>query len=197
MATADPLRCYSDLHRAVNSDKWDTVERILTTCKEMLQDRGCERVVQTDDLLQAVQEMTPVVSGRGGEQIDVYMSSEERVGVKYARTVLDRCEAEGVRCIVISPEGATPFTRKECDGKSIQFFSARNVCFNVTHHALVPKHERVDPPSEGTAHLPRILETDSVIQYYGWPVGSVVRVLRVFGGHEPVPFLRVVSAAIS
>ena len=193
----DPLRHYSDLHRAVNSDKWDTIQRILTTCTEMLRDRGCERVVQTSDLLHAVQETTPVISGRDGAQIDVYMSSEERVGVKYARAVLERGEAEDAMCVVVSPEGATPFTRKECEGKPIQFFPARNVCFNVTHHALVPKHERVDPPAEGTAHLPRIMDTDSVIQYYGWPVGTVVRVLRVFGGHEPVSFLRVVSAASS
>ena len=68
---------------------------------------------------------------------------------------------------------------------------------NVTRHALVPKHDKVDapPPSTSVEALPKILTTDRVVQYYAWPVGTVVRVWRCYGGHEPVPYFRVVAAA--
>ena len=37
--------------------------------------------------------------------------------------------------------------------------------------------------------LPKILESDRVVQYYNWPCGSIVRIRRVFGGHEPIEYL--------
>ena len=75
----------------------------------------------------------------------------------------------------------------------MQFFCARDLAVNVTRHALVPRHERVARAPAAAEHLPRILESDRVVQYYGWGAGTIVRVWRCFGGHEPTPYFRVVA----
>lgn len=153
----------------------------------MLSDRGCARVRV---------HVPPVgelgLLAEGDARVRVYLCTEDRVGVKYARAVLD---AGAEQAVVVSIDGPTPFTRKECE--RIQFFTARDLCVNVTKHHLVPKHERVTGPPAGidAAHLPRLLDTDRVVQYYGWKVGSVVRIHRVFGGHEPITYYRVVVGA--
>ena len=60
----------------------------------------------------------------------------------------------------------------------------------------MPKHERMSAPPDGVTReqLPKILEGDPIVQYHNWPVGTVVRVWRRFGGHERVPYFRVVAA---
>ena len=191
----------------------------MTTCEEMLRDRGCTRVERAADLapcLAAATPPEPALRGRGGARdFDVFLHGEDRVGVKYARAVIEHCAAggrdarergrdegrdarergrdEGRDAIIVSVEGPTPFTRRECEGERVQFLCARDVVVNVTRHALVPRHERVPRGPVDAAHLPRILETDRVVQYYGWPPGTVVRVWRCFGGHEPIPYFRVVA----
>ena len=174
--------------------------RVVLTCEEMLRDRGCASVARADDLAKALEEGTrPVLRGRGGPRdVDVYVHAEERVGVKYARAVLE-ASGDGVTCLVVSVEGPTPFTRKECEGKPMEFFCARELVYNVTKHHLVPPHEVVPEPPEGTTRdtLPKMLETDPVARYYAWPVGTVVRVVRRFGGCEPIPYFRVVVGSSS
>ena len=163
------------------------------TCEEMLRDRGCARVTCEADALETIRDGTPLLRGRGGRvDYDIYVHGEERVGVKFARNVL---EASDSSVVIVSIEGPTPFTRKECEGRPVQFLLARDLCYNVTHHALVPHHERVAEAPAPPDKLPKILDTDSVAQYHGWPVGTVVRVWRHFGGHEPVPYFRVVALA--
>ena len=112
--------------------------------------------------------------------------------------MVEQCEAgEGETWgVVISVDGPTPFAKRECDGKRIQFLSARRMYTNVTKHSLVPKHEVVDAPPSGVdrERLPLLLTTDPIAQYYNWPLGTVVRITRHFGGHEPIPYFRVVSA---
>tara|TARA_B110000046_G_scaffold15883_1_gene15250 strand:+ start:4090 stop:4578 length:489 start_codon:yes stop_codon:yes gene_type:complete len=162
----------------------------------MLRDRGCGRVTRAADRDAAVAEGLPLMHGSGGREVDVYVHGEDKVGVKAARLALEARAHAKVEVVMISPDGPTPFTRKECED-AIQFFCARDVCVNVTRHALVPKHDKVDapPPSTSVEALPKILTTDRVVQYYAWPVGTVVRVWRCYGGHEPVPYFRVVAAA--
>lgn len=188
---------YGSIHKSVHGAGHDVVVRILTTCEQMLRDRGCADVQALRDARACfdVEDTSPAITGRGGtkgDDYDVYVHSEERVSVKAARAILER--SDGVRAIVVSVEGPTPFTRRECDGQLIQFFTARELCVNVSRHSLVPKHE---PLADGCGidpkHLPKISSTDPIVQYYGWPMGTVVRVWRVFGGHEPIPYFRVVA----
>ena len=156
----------------------------MKTCEEMLRDRGCKHVTRTHD----GDEDRPAIQGWGGSTImDVYVHSGERVGVKFARTCV---EGSGRRDVIIVGV-PTAFTRKEFEGR-VQFFAPGQVCYNVTHHALVPKHTVVASTQFKVDNLPVMKKTDPVAQYYGWDVGTVVRIERVFGGHEPVVFFRLV-----
>lgn len=125
-----------------------------------------------------------------GDQLNIHICMDDRVGVKFARSVMEH--DKGCDSVIVSIDGPTPFTKKQCN--TIQFFTANELSENVTHHCLVPRHEKVDyaPQNIPAQKLPRILETDKIVQYYNWPCGTIVKIKRVFGGHEPVCYFRVV-----
>lgn len=161
----------------------------------MLRDRGCDVVRREEDVLTKASDPIPkpVLTGltaNGG--YSVFLCADgDRVAVKYARAVLEGRGGESLKPIVVSVMGPTFFTRKECE--DIQFFTARELCFNVTKHSLVPCHRAVDNPGVDSALLPKISVTDPVVRYYDWPRGTVVHIRRVFGGHEPSTYFRVVE----
>lgn len=196
---------YGHVFPCARPDGHAILQRLLKTCTEMLLDRGCQQVRTVGSAETAASE--PLLLGTGGP-VDyvVYFSLEERVGIKAARVIMERHSAEEggepVHVIVVSPLGATPCTKKECAqamGRRIQFFQACHLVTNITHHVLVPKHEVVKyPPFDvDVDQLPRILESDPVVQYYAWPVGTVLRTERPFGGSEPIPYYRVVVPAVA
>ena len=116
------------IHHSVHGDAADVLERVLTTCQQMIDDRGCGPAARADDVTRAVEEGTPVVYGDG---IDVYVHGEDKVGVKFARGVIEAQEQEGRDghwSIIVSADGATPFTKRECEGKRVQFTRARPLC---------------------------------------------------------------------
>ena len=63
------------------------------------------------------------------------------------------------------------------------------VFVNKTRHHLVPKHERLTelPTGLRAEHLPKLLDSDPIAQYYDFPIGSIVKITRVFGGHQTTP----------
>lgn len=182
------------IHKTVHGDGHGNIVRIVKTCEEMLRDRGCTNVQRTDYPLTCIRDASAVLIGERPDT-HVYICDDEKVGVKYARMILEK--SRDVSVVVISVDGPTSFTRRESD--TIQFFLAKDMCFNVTHHSLVPKHNIVSrdelAPSVQVEQLPRILDTDPIVRYYDWPVGTVVRVSRCYAGHEPIPFYRCVSAS--
>lgn len=181
------------LHFTLRGEGARTLNSIVETCKQMLKDRGCDKIV-TEEVIPSFQGgRAKVMAGEGGEKAyNVFLIYEEKVGVKAARALIDECH--GVTPIVLSLEGATPFTRKECEGKDIEFFNVKDLCKNITRHCLVPVHEKVDSPPPSVTHtsLPKILDTDKVVQYYGWRAGDIVRIRRIMGGHEPTFYYRIV-----
>lgn len=193
------IRRIGCLHKSIHGDGNDTLVRILNTCEQMLRDRGCTHVVRVDNILATIETGTsPVLKGRGGRNnVELFVHTEDKVGVKWARSILDKVDTtqQSTVVVVVSIDGPTPFTRKECEGKPLQFLLARDLCVNVTRHALVPRHEEVTEAPLGVAKesLPKIMQTDPIVQYHYWPVGTVVRITRRLGGHEPVPYFRVVS----
>lgn len=192
---------FGKIHHTIWGDSRKVVERIVTIGEAILTRRGASWVERAgDDVVACVtQGRGHVVSGgtEDGVRWDIYVHGEDRVGVKYARAVLEECEERGSRAIVVSIDGPTPFTRKECEGRSIQFFPAREMCVDLVEHCLVPKHEAVDAPPPGVTkeELPRMESTDKVAQYYDWKPGTVVKITRVFGGSEPIPYYRLVVPA--
>eukprot|EP00966_Prymnesium_polylepis_P310712 7178782-Prymnesium_polylepis.1 len=116
-------RKFECVHRTVHGDATN-INRIMNTCEEMLTDRGCLRIQKADDIASAILQSSAVIEGtkNDDETIDIYISDDARVGVKYTRFVMDKSQRNHI--IVVSLEGPTPFARKECDGHSIQFMMA-------------------------------------------------------------------------
>ena len=188
------------IQQCVNGDGTRNLRNILKTCREILTDRGFQIILE-NELPEDENAMGLVMTGESsdGSTLCVHICMEDRVGVKFARAVLESSQSEDSpsSCIIVSIDGPTPFTRKECS--TLQFFTAIELCKNVTHHCLVPKHTRIDaselPHGMQRDRLPRLLDTDRIVQYHNWPCGTVVKIKRVFGGYEPIDYFRVVSPA--
>jgi DNA-directed RNA polymerase subunit H (RpoH/RPB5) len=161
----------------------------------MMRDRGGDPVVCKEDFVDILNDPTiPIIkSSKLGVATHVFICPEERIGVKYARSVVDVL-AKGVCVIFISIEGPTPFTRKEFMSEHIQFILAKAMCVNITKHSLVPKHEVMKSPPKGVAieNLAMLHSGDPIAQYYNWPPGTIVRTWRAFAGDCPIPYFRVV-----
>ena len=125
-----------------------TIECVLTsvlkTCREMLLDRGV--VPDEDDILvetavMRMESMYPVISGSGAKSVAVYFMIEERVSVKNMCSIMEDNPLDTI--IFVSSDGPTTFAKKEASnqwGYRVQFFRYQDLCINITHHVLVPKH---------------------------------------------------------
>lgn len=178
------------------------LERVLSNCRQMLLDRGARGVVQVENPLKVIEtgNVLPILQtmGDGSPSTRIYISKEDKVSIKFARAAIEDAGAECCeRIVIVSIEGPTPFSKRECDGKPVQFFLAKDVFVNKARHSLVPRHEVVEsPPGNVTVQqLPRILDSDPVVQYFHFPVGAVLKITRVFGGCEEVPYFRVVVSS--
>lgn len=186
---------FGSIHRAIHGDGWNVLRRVLGTLEQVLNDRGYSRVERFSDENIRAHPPEPIMVGNGPDgMVRVFLCGDDRVSVKYARAVLETGEGS---TIILSAEGPTPFTRKELSGTSIRFMQFHSLCNNKTRHTLVPQHERVDRPPDGICchNLPRYLESDPIVQHYNWPVGTILRIWRNYGGHEPIPYYRIVVAA--
>lgn len=180
------------VHRALHTDGSKLLARIVATCIEMLADRGEEEVRASPEPLAEAVAGRPVV---WSETTNVFLHTEDRVGVKFARAVL---EAHGdKKAVCVSIDGPTPFTRHEFESRAMQFMTCKSLCSNVTQHQLVPRHRLVaeaDVPYEKSA-LALIAAGDPIVQYYDWPVGGVVKIERVHGGSEPTTYFRLIASS--
>lgn len=184
------LQLLGGIYPAMHTDAMTILKKIMNTVKEMLQDRGCQDIDIAKSPLRCISQQLPIFTSNSTY---VYFHDEAKIGVKFAREIKEQNDIKNVRSICISTDGPTPFTKRECDS-SIQFFLAKTLCMNVTKHRLVPKHEAVTevPNVTDVSLLPSMLDTDAICQYYDWPIGTVVKITRTFGGHEPVFYWRLI-----
>ncbi|KAJ3483393.1 hypothetical protein NLI96_g6347 [Meripilus lineatus] len=126
------------------------------------------------------------------DQIFVFFSDERSVGVKTMRKLLSILEEKNIsRGIIVFPGNMTPSARKVIVAMASQYkleeFSEADLLVNITHHALVPKHELLSAEQKKTllekyrlkeTQLPRIQLADPVARYYGLRRGNVVKITR-------------------
>lgn len=145
------------------------------------------------DIFSNMEDTLPCIKGCGECTIDVYFHKEERVGVKFLRTIVDNSQSD--QSVIISLEGPTTFTKREAEDTSVQFFTFRELFTNVAKHSVVPKHERVPADSIpwSANELPKISIADPIVKYYNFPIGTVIKITRVLGAHEPHTYYRVVA----
>ena len=112
--------------------------------------------------------------------------TESRIGVKTLRQLRENLDK---RMLIVSSEGPTAFTRKECDDPRIEFWTFSELLFNITKFAISPKHSLVDSAEEAALakkyHMnkdqwPKMYHTDPMCRYYNFPVGALVCIDRKF-----------------
>ena len=168
------------------------VNRVTTTLKELIADRGvpaAEITSHEDD------EGRIVVLG-GTEIVAVVASGPAhppKVGIGMVRETAKL--HPGRDMILVSDGGATPYIAghqheisETTGGRRVETFRTAELQFNLTKHCLVPRHWRMDTAEveeclrrhgvADTSYLPRIVPSDPVVRYYGWPCGTVVGVDR-------------------
>lgn len=178
------------------------------TLNQMLIDRGfdeitgCYTFAQISDCMQNAQMIFQGSNSNTGAITDVFFHNEDRVGVKQMRNWCDESIANVI--IIVSLDGPTSFTRKETDNydRQVQFFTFKELCVNITKHALVPKHELITEEEKATLHflknpndLPKLYSNDKVSLYYNYKAGDIIRITRTIAYSEPCVYFRLVVPA--
>lgn len=181
------------IHSTCIVDGEKVLRDILNNCETMLFDRGCKEVEKTENLLETMEQNEPVLRGRNGKNIDVFFYTEERVGVKFLRNVVDNTMID--KTIILSLDGPTTFTKKESEQLPIQFFTFKDLSVNITTHKIVPKHELCDDNLQwSNEELPKLYSWDPIVQYYDFPVGSIIKIYRTIGSGEPQIYYRLICS---
>ena len=78
--------------------------------------------------------------------------------------------------------------KKEPQFQMCEFFWLDILQFNITKHKLVPQHQKISPKElkiimskyklSHVNQLPRILQTDPIVQYYNFKRGDVIKITR-------------------
>ena len=89
ISPSEILKRYGGLHRTVHGAGYPVLNRIMTTCKELLTDRGYSNIEVTPDVLKSISKNEPVMKAEG---VSLFIHSEDRVGVKFARMLCDNVE---------------------------------------------------------------------------------------------------------
>lgn len=178
-----------NIHKAIHVNGQTVLDAMLRTLGEMLTDRGFGDVQVAEDPMKEMLAGRPVVRS----SVCVFIHMEDRVGVKFARTLVEG--SKGGQCVCVSIDGPTAFTKNEFHSKNIQFMLCKSLFVNITHHSLVPRHSLVaDAGGIEKRLLPIILDSDPIVQYFNWPAGGIVKVERLFGGSEPLSYYRLIQA---
>ena len=193
---------FTTMLNASHMDFGRGVSMVVRTCTEMLQDRGCVDVDAASDvgsIIRCITDVQPVLRGSGaGVSTFIFFVAEERVAVKSIRSIMEDHGGGMDAMLFVSTDGPTTFAKREAHaqwGSRVQFFKYRDLSVNITHHVLVPKHERyLGAREHKDENYPRILVTDPVCQYYNFVIGDLVRIERTHGCTQPFPYYRLVVA---
>ncbi|CCW69158.1 unnamed protein product [Phytomonas sp. Hart1] len=137
--------------------------------------------------------------GKGG--FLVFFSAAPALTIREVQDAREKALAKAAAAmLVVSPGRISPVVRRgvqELGGRfvpgtaaallKIQVFDEAALGFNITRHASVPRHEVLSAEEAaaflaerklGLSQLPRVLESDPVVQYFGIARGAIVRILR-------------------
>lgn len=176
----------------------------------MLSDRGFNEIklmVRTmEEIEECTKRNTPVIladDAPNETQAHVYICNDEKVGVKHLRLW---CEQSPIstHIIIVSVDGPTSFTKKEAEAcnHTINFFLFRQLSINITRHALVPRHKKIQclPKINGFEidknDLPRLSVNDKISLYYAFQPGDIIEITRCCGTQQPHKYWRMVVHAI-
>jgi DNA-directed RNA polymerase subunit H (RpoH/RPB5) len=171
----------------------ESILRSLVVLKEMLLDRGIAPDALShlsEEEVRVLANNAPIFHIRILEDMEVVYFMP-KFNLRDMREHLT--DAAMKRVIVISREIPQPGTvqtiAKENDDKDIQFFSIKQLQYNISRHHLVPKHELIKDPAEiqrilqafqvkSRLQMPIILRTDPMARYLDAKPGQLFRITR-------------------
>ena len=188
------------------------LNNVYQTVYTMTKDRGysvtarCEHI---DVILEMIAATKPVLVGElEGMQgtICVFFISEDKVGIKQARSLLEAEEYASSKLVIVSVEGPTSFTKKEIgandDAARVQFFTFSELMTNVSRHRLVPAHRQLNNAEASDvmqkyciskkSQFPSLLMNDPIRKYYDFGKGNVIEIRRQGIALEEQLYYRVV-----
>ena len=202
------LRKIGQIHNTAITDYVGTLQRVLRTLLEMINDRRYTSIVHVcrtvDEIEDAIRNASAIVTAQNeaGGQLQVYFSADDKVGVRQLRAWTEECVND--QLVIVSLDGPTAFTRKATEQLAapvVHYFQFRDVSVNITRHSLVPRHRRVDRVPQinhvdiQACDLPKLLVSDRVCQYYAFRVGDIIEVTRHCGSQQEYKYYRLVVDA--
>lgn len=182
----------------------DRITRMMVkkTQLEMVQDRGFKITASESWILNADVENKKYVKRfkqleeddglnnyyiKGKEKLYVYYADAEELIEDMKLFVQGMSKAtQGILIIddnLIKSITKPMYTKKlsEIGLKPYQVFGIKELTFNLTKNIYSPKYEKIDkstiiPSLANAKDLPRLYLNDPAVKYYGFPVGSVIRV---------------------
>jgi DNA-directed RNA polymerase subunit H (RpoH/RPB5) len=134
----------------------------------------------------------------------VFAPKSEKLIIDDARSILARVEKEAhnkqSRVLIIYVGEVTFFASESLSfaktGRYFEFMSEKSLIHPVIYHQLVPRHRcltseeekevltkyRIKPQEKHKMLI--ILKDDPVVQWYQWPIGSVIEITRRWGGEQ-------------
>ena len=185
----------------------------LKTVHEMLVDRGYTirkgyEYSETDENVQRIADTNvAVVADRKAtetytaDSVYVFFAFDAKLGVAKTREFQEIMEENKVKHgILVCTQEPSHKSKEELEAQNVEIFTVLELYKNITRHSLVPKHE-VLTPTETNALLKKYgIElkdmpvydiTDPIVKYHAWPVNTVVKITRRFGGtRESEPYYR-------
>lgn len=184
--------------------------RVCSVLCQMLEDRGYQLVMDDNHLTvseqRTLREMPIVGINDDGDLVAVDYCPEPKMSVKSLRHLVETLNAcSRLECIIsVVHDSVTHFAvREQLDEHRLHIFKYHELMYNVTRNVLVPEH-RALTPDEATAvlartrarvdQIPQIYDDDPVVRYHGWPVGTMISVLRHMLGQTQM-YYRIVHPA--
>ena len=157
-----------------------TTEKASRVVKEMLCDREYEVLNEEDFTYQHRKDPQ--------KKIKVFLCIGTKLNIDTMKSIVSILQHQGLHhAIIIYDNVITSSTRKLLEHLwdiYIEVFHIDEMQFNLTHHTLYCKHERLDPSDLGeikhlVKKLPVILKTDAVVRYFNFGKHDVLKIHRL------------------
>lgn len=201
----------------VDSEK--VVQNICQTCCEMLNDRhfiidkNYRDISDMNKIRERLSKQIMFIARRiidessvvPHSKVLVFFCSEPNVRVATARIIKSKLDKhKSKHGIIVYPEKITHQCRTTFDKSyCIEYFKAIELVVNKSRHQLIPKHEMMteEEVSEFMSkhkirsknEMPKIHVTDWMVRYFNAPVGSCIKITRIWGNQQEAEiYVRVV-----
>jgi DNA-directed RNA polymerase I, II, and III subunit RPABC1 len=164
----------------------------LKVLSEMLDDRGyqIEYCYHTDQTEEEREYVIKAFHKSSHKNILCFMSKDDKLtiqGIKDCISIMNKDDTD--RCIIVYRSSVTSGAKKSLETIEYKFelFGLHELQLNITHHRLVPRHQKVTPEEKTEldksykGKLPIILHTDPICRYYAFQKGDYIRITRKNG----------------